>query len=83
MDFDDAEISEELWLYFEKNSGSKLIKFTIKLSDKRIDFAEWVDGSKAKFQKKILESSQLARQEFRKIVDQKKTNGFKFINSKM
>ncbi len=78
----ELESGEGFWLNYEKSSGAKLIRFTIKLSDTRIDYAEWVDGSKTKWQKQIVNSPQLARQEFNKILVSKKSSGFKFVGSK-
>ena len=78
----ELESGEGFWLNYEKGSGSKLVRFIIKLSDTRIDYAEWVDGSKTKWQKQILGSPQLARQEFNKLLVSKKSSGFKFVGSK-
>jgi len=78
----ELESGEGFWLQYEKNSGAKIIRFTIKLSDMRIDYAEWVDGSKTKWQKQILGSPELARQEFTKMIESKKASGLSFSGYK-
>lgn len=78
----ELEEAEGFWLQYEKNSGTKLIRFTIKLADTRIDFAEWADGSKTKWQKQSFSSPKLAREEFTRMIETKKSSGFKFTGSK-
>jgi len=78
----ELENGEGFWLLYEKSSGAKLIKFTIKLSDTSIDYAEWVDGSKTKWQKRTVSSPQLARQEFTQLIESKKASGFSFVGWK-
>ena len=78
----ELECMEGQWLQYEKCSGAKVVRFTIKLSDTRIDYAEWVDGSKTKWQKQIVSSPQLARQEFTQLLESKKTSGFSFTGWK-
>ncbi len=78
----ELENGEGFWLNYEKSNGAKLIRFTIKLSDARIDYAEWVDGSKTKWQKQILSSPQLARKEFTEMITSKKASGFSFTGYK-
>ncbi len=78
----EVEDGEGFWLNYEKSSGATLVKFTIKLSDMRIDYAEWVDGSKTKWQKQICSSPQLARQQFNQLLELKKATGFKYVGWK-
>lgn len=79
----EVEDGEDFWLQYEKSSGAKVIRFTIKLSDTRIDFAEWVDGSKTKWQKRIAGTPQLARQEFMQMIEAKKKSGYSFTGWKL
>ena len=82
MSQSELENGEGFWLQYEKSNGAKIIKFTIKLSDTRIDYAEWVDGSKTKWQKQVLKSPELARREFTQMIESKKSSGFKFASYK-
>ncbi len=78
----ELENGEGFWLQYEKVGGAKIVNFTIKLSDTRIDYAEWVDGSKTKRQKQIVSSPQLARQKFIQLIESKKASGFNFVGWK-
>ena len=78
----ELEDGEGFWLQYEKSSGAKVTKFSSKLSDTRSDYAEWVDGSKTKWQKHIAGTPQLARQEFTKMIESKKKSGFNFVGWK-
>lgn len=82
MSQSELESSEGFWLQYEKETGAKITRFTIKLSDSRIDYAEWVDGSKTKWQKQLLKSSELARKEFDQLLALKKSAGFKYTGYK-
>lgn len=76
----EVESGQGFWLRYEKSSGSKHVKFTIKLSELRIDYAEWIDGSKTKWQHRKFDSESLAREEFDKILRAKKGANFSFVD---
>jgi len=78
----ELESSSGFWLSYEKTNGAKVIRFTIKLSHLRIDYAEWVDGSKTKWQKQIFNSDEPARSEFEKLLKAKKSSGFVYTGYK-
>jgi hypothetical protein len=80
----EVESGEGFWLCYEKKNGTKTIKFTAKLSScGRIDYAEWVDGSKTKWQNKKFNSQELAREEFDKLLKSKKSENFRYVSWKM
>ncbi len=79
----EVEKGESFWLHYEKSNGAKTIRFQMKIFDTRIDYAEWVDGSKTKWQKRIESTPQLARKEFEKLLEAKKAAGFKYVGWKM
>lgn len=79
----EAEGGEGFWLHYEKISGAKTVKFSAKIVDTRIDFAEWVDGSKTKWQNRSFDSSQLAREEFNRLLMTKKAANFNYVGWKM
>jgi len=78
----EVESGEGFWLNYEKGKTGKLVRFTIKISDTRIDYAEWLDGSKTKWQKQICESPEEARKEFNKLLKTKKEAGFQYAGWK-
>lgn len=72
-----------LWLHYEKSAKGKLWRFALKHEGARIDYMEWLDGTKPKTQKRELDTYEAANTAADQLIASKEREGYRFTNALM